>query len=335
MKRFGPARPEALKRRAFLAAVSALAAPTAHAQTSAPKLIGFLHSGAPNYIAGIMTRLRRGLADHGFIDGKNLRIETRLAAGHYERIPALARELLALKADAVLAVGGSEPVKAFKAATSTVPIVFMSAIDPVRAGVVESLGRPGGNVTGISLVGASLEPKRLEVLAQLAPGKGPLGALINPQYPGAELQRESLRSAAAAMGRPLEFVTATSATEIDAAMAAAADRHCAGLVQAQDPLFASTIPQIVAAAEHEKLPAVYQGREFVDLGGLASYGTDFIAAFGDAGGYLGRILKGAKPADLPVMQPTKFEFVVSLKAAKTIGIEIPSSLLSTADEVIE
>jgi putative ABC transport system substrate-binding protein len=323
-----------MKRRTLLAALSAWPA-IARAQANATRVVGFLHSGAPNYMPAIMDRLRHSLADQGYVDGRNLRIETRLAAGHYERIPALAKELLALKADAVLAVGGSEPVNAFKAATSTVPIVFMSAIDPVRTGIVESLGRPGRNITGISLIGASLEPKRLEVLAQLAPGNGPFCALVNPKYPGVDQQRESLRTAAAAMGRPLEFEEATSAAEIEAAIGAAGERRCAGLVQTQDPLFASSIPLIVAAAERKKLPAVYQGREFVDLGGLASYGTNFVAAFGDAGEYIGRILNGAKPADLPVVQPTRFEFVVNLKAAHAIGIEIPPRLVSNADEVIE
>ncbi len=324
-----------MKRRAFLATAATVAALPAHAQMEAAKVVGFLHSGAPSYMPAIMDRLRHGLAAHGFVDGKNLRIETRLAGGHYEQIPALARELLAIKVDVVLAVGGSGPVNAFKKATSTVPIVFMSAIDPVRTGIVESLGRPGGNITGVSVIGASLEPKRLEVLAQLAPNDGPLCALINPEYPGAAQERESLHIAAAAMGRPFEFVEAASAAEIDAAIKVAADHHCAGLVQTQDPLFASNVQQIVAAAERAKLPAVYQGREFVDLGGLASYGTNFVAAYDDVGEYVGRILRGAKPADLPVLQPTRFEFVVNLKAARAIGIEIPARVVSNADEVIE
>jgi putative ABC transport system substrate-binding protein len=327
-----------VKRRALIAALAALPGvfPSAtRAQMNTTKVVGFLHSGAPNYLAGIMDRLRRSLAEHGFVDGKNLRIETRFAAGHYEQIPKLVKELLALKPDVVLAVGGSEPVKAFKAATSTVPIVFMSAIDPVRDGIVDSLSRPSGNITGVSLIGASLEPKRLEVLAQLVPGKGPLCALLNPRYPSVDQQREALRAAAALLDRPLEFVQATNAAEIDAAFKAAADLGSTGLTQAQDPFFASSIPRIVTAAAREKLPAVYQGREFVDLGGLASYGTNFIAAFGDAGGYLGRILNGAKPADLPVLQPTRFEFVVNLKAARAIGLELPTAVTSTADEVIE
>lgn len=323
-----------MKRRALLAALAGLPA-VAQAQTGATKVVGFMHSGQPSYLPAIMERLRKSLAEQGFVDGKNLRIETRFAAGHYEQIPALAKELLDLKVDAVLAVGGSEPVNAFKAATSTVPIVFMSAIDPVRMGIVASLSRPGGNVTGISLVGASLEPKRLEVLAQLVPGKEPLSALVNPKYPSVSEQMASLRAAAATIGRPIEFVQATTTAEIDVAMKSAADHRYAGVVQAQDPLFASSIPQIVAATAREKLPAVYQGREFVELGGLASYGTNFVAAFGDAGTYLGRILKGAKPADLPVMQPTRFELVVNLKAARTIGLEIPASVTSTADEVID
>jgi putative ABC transport system substrate-binding protein len=327
-----------VRRRALIAALAALpsALPaTSRAQASGTKVVGFLHSGAPTYLPAIMDRLRKSLAEQGFVDGKNLRIETRFAAGNYEQIPKLAKELLAAKVDVVLAVGGSEPVNAFKAATSTVPIVFMSAIDPVRAGIVDSLSRPSGNITGVSLIGASLEPKRLEVLAQLAPGKGPLCALVNPRYPSVEQQREALRAAAALLNRPIEFVQATNTAEIDAAFKKAADLGCAGLSQAQDPFFASTIPQIVTAATREKLPAVYQGREFVDLGGLASYGTNFIAAFGDAGGYLGRILKGAKPVDLPVLQPTKFQFVVNLKAARAIGLELSPAVTSTADEVVE
>lgn len=323
-----------MKRRRFLAGLAGLPA-VAHAQANTVKVVGFLHSGAPSYMPAIMERLRRSLAEQGYVEGRNLRFEIRMAAGRYDHAPTLARELLALKVDAVLAVGGVEPVNAFKAATSTVPIVFMSALDPVRAGIVESLGRPGGNVTGVSLIGASLEPKRLEVLAQLVPGGRPLCALVNPRYTGVDQQREALRTAAASIGRPLEFVQAASAGELDAAMKDAAAHGCAGLVQAQDPLFASHIPLIVAAAAREKLSAVYQGREFVELGGLASYGTNFVAAFGDAGNYLGRILKGARPADLPVLQPTKFEFVVNLKAARAIGLEVSSGLVSNADEVIE
>ena len=324
-----------MRRRAFLATASTIAALPVHAQTNAIRVVGFLHSGAPSYLPAIMDRLRRALAEEGFVEGKNLRFETRLAAGRYEQIPALARELLALKVDAVLAVGGTEPVAAFKSASSTVPIVFFSAMDPVKAGVVASLSRPGGNVTGVSLVGDTLEPKRLEALGQLVPGKAPLCALVNPKYPAIAQQIESLRTAAAALGRPVEFVRATSAAEIDDAIKSAAARGCAGLAQAQDPFFASNVPLIVTATVREKLPAVYQGREFVDLGGLASYGTNFIAAYGDAGSYIGRILKGAKPADLPVLQPTKFEFVVNLKAARAIGLEISASLLSSADEVVE
>jgi putative ABC transport system substrate-binding protein len=325
-----------VKRRGLLAGgAAALAALPARAQPVGTKVVGFLHSGTPSYLPIIMDALRRGLSEQGYVEGRNLRIESRLAAGHYERVAPLAHELLSLKVDAILAAGGTGPVDAFKAATTSVPIVFISAVDPVRSGVVESLGRPGGNITGISLIGASLEPKRLEILGQLVPGEGALCALVNPRYPAADQQVDSLRKAAAAMKRPLEILRASVETEIDVAIKAAGERHCAGLTVAQDPFLASRIPQVVDAARRGRLPAVYWNREFVDMGGLASYGTDFADAFHQAGVYLGRILKGARPADLPVLQASRFELVVNLKAARAAGIEIPGSLVSVADQVIE
>jgi putative ABC transport system substrate-binding protein len=299
------------------------------------KVVGFLHSGAPSYLPAIMTALRSGLAEQGYVEGSNLRIETRLAAGHYERVALLARELIDLKVDAILAAGGTEPVNAVRAAGTAVPVVFVSAIDPVKAGVVESLGRPGGTITGISLIGIALEPKRLEILGRMKPGGAPLCALVNPGYPAVEQQIASLREAAAAMHRPIEIVQAATEADIDGAMHAARERGCAGLALTQDPLLASHIPRIVAAADRERLPVIYWSREFVDMGGLASYGTDFADAFRGAGIYLGRILKGASPADLPVLQPTQFKLIVNLKAARAAGIEIPSEVAASADELIE
>lgn len=223
---------------------------------------------------------------------------------------------------------------AVKAATDTIPTVFVSAADPVKAGIVASLGRPGGNITGISMIGATLEPKRLEIVGGLVPEAKALGALVNPNYPDYALQVESLTKAAAALQRRIEIVRVAQRAEIDSAVEQLAERS-GGFALAQDPLFGSEIPRIVQAANRNKLPGIYWNREFVDIGGLMSYGPDFADSYHQAGVYLGKILKGAKPADLPVMQPEKFELVINMKTARALGLTIPPSILARADEVIE
>ena len=327
-----------MRRRAFIAGVVGAATgwPLAvRAQPATASVVGFLHSASASYSSVMAASMRESLARQGFIDGTNLRIEIRLANGHYERLAPLARELVALKVDAILAGGGSDPANAAKAATSVIPIVFVSAADPVKAGLVASINRPGGNITGVSLLGSSLEPKRLEILSRLAPADGPLCALVNPKYPDAAGQIEAFMKAAATIKRPLGIVKASTEGEIDMAFAAASERRCSGMAVAQDPLFVSYVPLIVTTAARHKMPVIYHQREFVEGGGLISYGTHFRDGYRQAGFYLGKILKGAKPTDLPVLQPEKFELVINRRAAKALGIEFPIDLAAAADEVID
>jgi putative ABC transport system substrate-binding protein len=306
----------------------------ARAQAPAPKIVGFLHSSSPTYMARYTAAVLKGLAEQGFSEGRTLRLEVRSADAHDDRLPGLARELIDLKADALLAAGGTAPALAVKALTTTLPTVFVSAADPLKAGIVASLGRPGGNFTGISLIGSALEPKRLEILSQLVPG-ATLAALVSPQYPDYALQVDSLTKAAAAIGRPLELVKVDEVAGLEPAIAALRGRGIGGLLVTQSPLFGGQVQRIVDAASGQKLPAVYWNREFIEAGGLLSYGTNFFEAYREAGTYLGRILKGASPADLPVVQPTKFELALNLKAARAIGLEFPGNLMANADEQIE
>jgi putative tryptophan/tyrosine transport system substrate-binding protein len=324
-----------MKRRTFLGAVASLPAVGAQAQPVAPKLVGYLHSFSPAYMAPFATAVLSGLKEAGYVEGQNLRIEYRTAEGHYDRLTPLAQELVALKVDALFAAGGSDPAKAAKSVTSTIPIVFVSAADPIRAGVVPSLNRPGSNVTGVSLLGSSLEPKRLEYLSRLAPGDRPIGAMVDPRYPDADLQVAELQKAGQLIKRPIEIVKAATEAEIDAAVAQASERHCGALAVAQDPFFNSHRGQIIGLANRYKLPAIFNQREFVEAGGLMSYGTSFRDGYRQGGLYLGRILKGAKPADLPVMQAEKFELVINQRTARTLGLDIPADIAAAADEVIE
>jgi putative ABC transport system substrate-binding protein len=235
----------------------------------------------------------------------------------------------------IFAVGSSDPAKVAKAATATIPIVFLSAADPVNAGIVTSLNRPGGNITGISLLGSALEAKRLGLLNEIVPGAVSIGALVNPKFPDVDTQLRDLQEAASAISRQLYIVRASTEFEIDAAFAAVSDRGAGALLIAQDALFVSRREQLVALAARYKLPAIFVQREFAEAGGLISYAPDFADGYRETGVYVGKILKGAKPADLPVLQSTKFELVINLKTAKTLGLTIPSGVLSIADDVIE
>jgi putative ABC transport system substrate-binding protein len=235
----------------------------------------------------------------------------------------------------ILAAGGTDPAKAAKAATTTIPIVFFSAADPLRAGIVPSLNRPGGNVTGVSQIGSALEAKRLEYLHRLAPGSAPLGALVNPRYPDIELQIDELQKGAALIKRPLQIVRASTEAEIDAAFADLVRQGAGALTVGQDPFFGDQTNRLVALANRLKLPAMYWRREFVAAGGLMSYGADFTEGYRQAGIYVGRILKGAKPADLPVLQPSKFALTVNLRTARALGADVPPDILAAADEVVE
>ena len=328
-----------MKRREFIALLGGAAAAwplvAARAQQPAMPVIGFLSSLTSNYIASRMPSFRQGLKEAGYIEGQNVAIEYRSAEGHYDRLPDLAADLVGRKVAVIIAAGGTDPAKAAEAATATIPIVFISVTDPVNAGIITSLSRPGGNVTGVSLLGTALETKRLGLLNEIVPGTASIGVLVNPGYPDTEHELHELREAASAINRQINVVHASTEAEIDTAFATLARQGAGALLVASDALFAGRREQLVALAARYKLPAIYVQREFAEAGGLASYATDYLFGYHQAGFYVGKVLKGAKPGDLPVMQPTKLELVINLKTAKTLGLNLSSGLLSIADEVIE
>jgi putative tryptophan/tyrosine transport system substrate-binding protein len=296
--------------------------------------VGYLSSFSPNprFAAAFI----QGLKELGFVVDQNVAIEYRYAEGHYDQLPALVADLVRLKVAVIYAVGGSAPGKAAKAATSTIPIVFGSGGgDPVKDGLVASLNRPGGNVTGVNIITTALGSKRFELLHQLVPKGEVVGVLMNPNYPDAELQIRELQEAAVSLKQTITIASAGSEGELDATIATLVQHGANALFVTNDPSFTSLRKQIVALAVRYALPAAYYAREFPDAGGLMSYGADFADAFRQEGNYVGRILKGEQPADLPVMQSTKFEFVLNLKTAKTLGLTIPPTLLALVDEVIE
>jgi len=326
-----------MKRRAFITLLAGAAALplAARAQQSAMPVVGYIGSGSPDDQVNLVDATRQGLKEAGYIDGQNVAIEFRWAEGRYDRLPALAAELVNLKVAVIIAAGGSDPGRAAKAATSTIPIVFITAADPVRTGLVASLNRPEANVTGISMVGAVLEAKRLELLHELVPQASIIGALINPNYPAAKLQAQEVQEAAPRLGLQLVLRNASTEAEIDAAFADFVQQKVGALLLGNDPFFGSQREKLAALAIRNRLPARSFRREFAEAGGLVSYGALFADGYREAGVYAGKILKGAKPADLPVMQPTKFELVVNLKTAKAIGLAVSESFLLRADEILE
>jgi putative ABC transport system substrate-binding protein len=327
-----------LNRRKFIALVTgtAFGRPlSAHAQQSAAPAVGFLHSGSPGPTAQPVAGFRQGLNEAGFAEGRNVTIEFRWAEGQYDRLPALIADLVTRRVAVIFAGGGSEPARAAKTATTTIPIVFVSAADPVTTGLVAALNRPGGNVTGVSLIGSELEAKRLELLHMLAPNATAIAVLINPGYSAAKFQSEEVQAAAARLGVTPIILAARSENDVAAAFPAAVRQNAGALLVCQDPFFNSRRTHLIALAMQHKLPAIYFLREFVEDGGLISYGTHFADGYRQAGIYVGKILQGSKPADLPVMQPTKFEFVLNLKTAKALNLAVPDKLLAIADEVIE
>jgi putative ABC transport system substrate-binding protein len=276
-----------------------------------------------------------GLGEAGYLVGQNVAIEYRWAEGHYDRLPALAADLVRRKVDVIVTNAGTPGALASKTATAKIPIVFTFVNDPVEVGLVASLARPGGNITGFSNIAAKLAPKRLELLAELVPRADVIALLVNPNNPVTETEITDAEEAARAKRVQLVMVKAGTEAEIDAAFAALVQRQAGALVVSADGLFGNRRDQVVALASRHSLPAIYAGRQFADSGGLISFGIDVPAVRRQAGIYAGRILKGAKPADLPVQQPTKFELVINLKTAKALGLTVPQSILARADEVIE
>jgi len=306
----------------------------AHAQQTMP-IIGMLNNGPVEPRRDQIEGFLRGLKDTGFVEGQNVSILKRGEDDHYDRLPALAAELLHRRVDVIMAVGGPPAALAAKDATGATPIVFAAVSDPVKSGLVASLNRPGGNVTGNAGLSIELDPKRLEILTELAPGAIHVGALINPQRPGVEFQEQDLRNAANRAGRTLLVLRPGNADEIDAAFATLAEKKISAMLVGADALFNNHRRQIIILAARHALAAVYPWREFPSEGGLLSYGPNLPDAYYQAGLYVGRILKGEKPADLPVVQPSKFELVINLKTARAIGLTVPPALIARADEIIE
>jgi putative ABC transport system substrate-binding protein len=326
-----------MQRREFITLLGGTAAwpLVARAQQPALPVIGFLHAGAPAPQANSVAAFRKGLGEAGYVEGRNVAIEYRWAEGQYDRLAGLAADL-ARRQVAVIFGGGPPAAAAAKAATTTIPIVFTSGDDPVKSGLVESLNRPGGNVTGVYLFLTGLEARKLGLLRELVPQVKMIAALINPNNSSApETQSRDLQAAARTIGLQIQIFNASSERDIAAAFASIAQLRAGALLVGADVFFSNQREQIVALTARHAIPAIYELREFAAAGGLMSYGTSLADGYRQAGIYTGRALRGDKPADMPVVQPTKFEFVINLKTAKTLGLEFPPGMLAIADEVIE
>jgi putative ABC transport system substrate-binding protein len=327
-----------VRRREFITLLAgAIAARPVAARAQQPTIpvIGFLNPASPqpwkDYIAGF----RAGLKEAGYLDGQNVTIEFRWAEGHYDRLPEMAADLVRRKVAVLVATGGAPSVVAAKGATSTIPIVFTSGVDPIHAGFVTSLSHPGGNITGVNSFVAATESKRLGLLRALVPGVQLIAVLLNPNRPDHSEHLSGVQEAASAVGQQIDILLASDESAIDAAFASAVRLHAGAMLVGSDPFFNSQRNKIIALAAQHAIPAIYEQREHALAGGLMSYGTDLSEGYRQAGIYAGRILKGEKPGDLPVVQATKFEFVINLKTAKALGIEVPPNLSAEADEIIE
>ena len=323
-----------LRRREFVALLGSAAVSPLTARAQQPPVIGFLSTLSPsNMAANVMNEFRQGLKEAGFVEGQNVKIEYRWAEGHYDRLPALAADLVRRQVAVIAATGGEPSPQVAKAATKTIPIVFMANGDPVAAGLVASLNRPGGNLTGVTIFGMMAAGKRLELLRQLMPKAGTIAYLMNPNNPNREF--DNVQAAARLLGQQILVLNADGGREIDTAFATIAQQGVAALLVASDPLFFDRRDQLIALAARQAIPAIYYLRAFSQAGGLLSYGSNLADMYRQVGTYTGRVLNGERPTDLPVMQSTKFELVINLKTAKALGLEVPPTLLAIADEVIE
>jgi len=326
-----------MRRRDFITLLGSAVAAwplAARAQQSMP-VIGFMSARSPEDSVHLLEAFRRGLKEGGFVEGQNVVIEFRWARGEYDRLPEMAADLVSRRVSVLTAVGGDPSPRAAKRATSTIPIVFGIGGDPVRDGLVESFNRPGGNVTGVTLMTNLMESKRFGLLRDLVPDAQLVGALLNPSFAPSARQSQQIEEAARSIGQRLIVAKASTDEELDAAFTALVRERADALLVAADPYFDTRRDRIVGFAQRQRLPAIYHFREYVLAGGLLSYGISLTDAYRQFGVYTATILKGAKPADLPVLQPTKFELVINLKTAKTLGLKISDNLLTLADEVIE
>jgi len=318
---------------ALAAGTAALSPLAGRAQQKPMPVVGYINLVSPDMGTPFAAAFRRGLSDAGYVEGQNLAVENRWAEGHYDRLPALAADLVSLNVDLIAAVG--EATRAAKDATSTIPIVFMGVGDPVRDGFVASLARPGGNLTGLSNIIIDLMPKRLELLIELVPHANMIALLVNPNNLTAERTIRDVQEAGRLKGVQISVLNAGNEGDIDAAFASLVERRADALLVSANSFYAGQRDQLLALEARHAVPAMYAWRDFPLAGGLVSYGIDNMAAFREAGVYAGRILKGEKPAEMPVQQPTKFVLVINLKTAKALGLTVPQSLLARADEVIE
>ena len=326
-----------MKRRQFITLLggAAVAWPMAARAQPAMPVVGFLSTRGRDESAHLAEAFRRGLTENGYTEGRNVAIEYRWADGRYDLLPVMATELVSRPVTVLAAAGGQPAALAAKNATATIPIVAAFNADPVAAGLVGSLSRPGGNVTGVSNLSTLLEPKRLSVLREVMRSAGTVGVLLNPTFPPSADQLKDIEQAAQGLGQPIDVLRASTDSEVEAAFGSIAERRIPALLVASDPFFNSRRDHLAMLAARAAVPTMYGFRDYVVVGGLLSYGIDLSDVYRQLGLYVGRVLKGAKSAELPVQQPTKFEFAINLKTARSLGLAVPPTLLAIADEVIE